>query len=573
MKSYRIEYTKNAKRKKHKKYVIPKSSNLLFLFNIIKGLFILYSVASSLYFLAFDRSEIGFKCDVAVWVFFVIDFFLQFFIEAEDKAGHSIKHLGIILKLYSTRWMVFDILTLVPYSWLNNPNIEFSFRLLRIFKLNFLFNLVNIEVISKIVATFISSTNSSRKKEVVFICVHTWDLINQISIMIFITYFLACMWHYYSDFIERKLNPSPDFISFFKMNDDNNLTRMIKTWYFIFSTLTTAGFGDFFSTNTYEMIFNIVILVAGPSWFAFTTSKAFKSMNSLYNLAKNSNKQGELAKWISGIEMKHNRIPSKLKRKLNNFFTYYWKNDRLGSLSRNLPETSTLTEILKIQDETLSSLPDSLKHSIFDFLFDDLFKKFSFFFGRESSWKYNFSLYLQPRIFPKTSKIVKLNEHIHELLFITAGRFDIKALVQKSLTLIRTEQAYWIIGDYFILKDLKAFCQYSAVDVVHAFAVPSFVFLNLCKISSEAFKKYKEVLVENFEDFYFKTFACRVDELRSLQVQERLGKRFGVAGSQAPGIGEVAERMDRFWSFEGKRLKDGLSSIALKRWLKGKGIV
>jgi hypothetical protein len=56
-------------------------------------------------------------------------------------------------------------------------------------------------------------------------------------------------------------------------------------------------------------------------------------------------------------------------------------------------------------------------------------------------------------------------------------------------------------------------------------------------------------------------------------VQERLGKRFGVAGSQAPGIGEVAERMDRFWSFEGKRLKDGLSSIALKRWLKGKGIV
>ena len=573
MKSYRIEYTKNAKRKKHKKYVIPKSSNLLFLFNIIKGLFILYSVASSLYFLAFNRSEIGFKCDVAVWVFFVIDFVLQFFIETEDKAGHSIKHLGIILKLYSTRWMVFDILTLFPYGWLDNPNLEFSFRLLRIFKLNFLFNLVNIEVISKIVAAFISTTDSSRKKEVVFICMHMWDLINQISIMIFITYFLACMWHYYSDFIVRKLDPDPDFISFFKMNDDNNLTRMIKTWYFIFSTLTTAGFGDFYSTNTYEMIFNVVILVAGPSWFAFTTSKAFKSMNSLYNLAKNSNKQGELAKWISGIEMKHNRIPSKLKRKLNNFFIYFWKNDRLGSLSRNLPETSSLAEILEIQDETLSSLPESLRHSIFDFLCGDLFHKFSFFFGRDSSWKYNFSLYLQPRVFPKTTKLVKLDEPIHELLFVTSGRFDIKAVVQKSLTLVRTEQAYWIVGDYFIIKDLKAFFQYSAVDVIHAFAVPSFVFLNLCKVASEAFKKYKEVLVRNFEEFHLKVFACEVDEGRSAQGEERQRKRYGVGGLPERGLEGVAARLGRFWSVEGRRLKDGLSSIALRRCLKGSGIV
>lgn len=572
LKNFEKEYEQELNRRKHSKYTLKQNSYPLWIYNIIKGYLIIYSVTSTLFYLAFSQSHEELSSDRAVWTFFMFDFFLQLIIEKRDKKDRKVQNFKMIFEIYLKSWMIPDILTLIPYSWFKNPNVEFSFRLIRVFKLNFLFKLINVKVLTKIVAKFFSAGQSNKQKKMVFALLHIWDLFSEISILIFITYFLACIWLYYTDFIARKFDPSQQFHDVFTEND-SKITQMIKVWYFLFSTLCTSGFGDFYSVNRYEMAMNTLIIIIGPTWYAYTNSKVFKILDSLYNLTKNSNKQGELAIWISSTESKHSRMKLKLKMKINNFYLYYWKNDRLGNMGNSVTETSTLSEITQVQHNLLQALPLTVQHQIFDFLFGDVFKKFSYFFGRDSLWKYHFSLYLQPRVYLKGKKIIKLRQEVHEVLFVTDGKFDIKAKKNKKFVQVKIIKGNWIVGDYFVLKDIKPFFIYSVLNVVYGFAVPAFVFKSLVKLADLNFCQYFkglenmfDELIQQVADDEFET--TRWDMIHSLRngeskfsLSEECEEEFDVVGLE-----KIAGNMKRVRNGDLVNVKEQLIRLMFRRF-------
>ena len=179
--------------------------------------------------------------------------------------------------------------------------------------------------------------------------------------------------------------------------------------------MTTIGYGDYTATNTYEMGFSILILITCPSWFAYTTGKAISIIHKLRVVGGETDNAGDLAIWLSNIESKHKRLPYKLKEKINKHYINYWKNDRLGSMLNIAKETDAASEIIKIQDPYLDSLPDKLKKKVLHYLFDDIFNNFFFFFGRRTLWRYSLSLYLQPRIYSPNEIIMYSNKSINEL--------------------------------------------------------------------------------------------------------------------------------------------------------------
>ena len=94
----------------------------------------------------------------------------------------------------------------------------------------------------------------------------------------------------------------------------------------------TVGYGDYYATNKDEMGFDVIILIIGPTWVAFTMGKAIGIINSLQQLNGNTNIKEELNMWISNIEEKYEFLPLELKKKINTHFINFWKNDRLKSL-------------------------------------------------------------------------------------------------------------------------------------------------------------------------------------------------------------------------------------------------
>lgn len=565
LKNFEIEHEQELNRRKHSKFIIKKNSYFLFAFNILKGLLLIYSVASTLFFLAFSQKRKEFFGDRLVWSFFVIDFFLQFITEKRDKNNRKILNLKMISIIYLKTWLIPDLLALVPYSWFKNPNVEFSFRLLRIFKMNFLFKLLDIKTISKFMAKFFSTGQERTNKTMVFAVLHVWDLISEISILIFITYFLACIWMYYTDFINRKFSPSPNFFEKFAMEDDSQITLMIKVWYFIFCTLCTSGFGDFYSVNSYEMVINAIIILIGPTWYAYTSSKVFKILNDLYNLKKNVNKKDELALWISGTESKRKRMNSKLRIKINNFYLNYWKNDRLGSMSNIIAETNNLEEIIQVQHYLLRVLPATIKNKIFDFLFGDIFYSFTYLFDRNSQWKYYFALYLQPRVYFKGKKIVKIGQEVCEVLFVIEGEFDMTAIMNNEFIQVKKMSGKCIIGDYFVIKCIQPFFRYTALSAVHGFAVPGFVFRALAKVAGPNFNEYFKALEKNFSELANEAIFKELDNsefnvIESCRVSKKQNswKEDIEEDDDIVGLEQIEKKMRNFRNLTISKIKENL---------------
>ena len=569
LKNFEIEHEQELNRKKHSKFVIKQNSYFLIAFNFLKGLLIIYSVTSTLFFLAFFQQEKEFFGDRLVWSFFVLDFLLQFFIEKREKNNRKILNLKMISLIYLKTWLIPDLLALIPYSWFKNPNVEFSFRLLRIFKMNFLFKLLNMKTISKLMAKFFSTGQERTNKTMVFAVLHVWDLVSEISILIFITYFLACIWMYYTDFINRKFNPSPNFFENFSMDGDTQITKMIKVWYFIFCTLCTSGFGDFFSVNSYEMSFNTIIILIGPTWYAYTSSKVFKILNDLYNLKKNINKKDELSIWISGTESKHRRMNAKLRLKINDFYLNYWKNDRLGNMSNIITETNSLEEITQVQHYLLKVLPAAIQNKIFDFLFDDIFYSFTYLFDRSSEWKYCFAVYLQPRVYFKGKKIVKIDQEVSEVLFVTEGKFDIAIIVNKEFIQVKKMNGKCIIGDYFVIKGAQSFFKYTALSAVHGFAVPAFVFKALVKVAGPNFNEYFKALEKNFGELlsqvvYKESDSTDLNGIESCRTRQKLStwrednEEQEGGDDDIAGLKKIEQRMRKFRNCTLSTIKDKL---------------
>ena len=66
----------------------------------------------------------------------------------------------------------------------------------------------------------------------------------------------------------------------FLMNSDWNIIKdqdksrvIIIQMYFMMTSLSTVGFGDYYPTNNYERIFGSVILLAGVAVFSYIMSK------------------------------------------------------------------------------------------------------------------------------------------------------------------------------------------------------------------------------------------------------------------------------------------------------------
>jgi hypothetical protein len=493
---------KEKRRKMHEKYVIKANNKFKLAFDAIIGVLIIYSVVGSLYYMSFDRDHSKDRTlDNVVWAFFVLDLILTFFTEKVNKNGYRILNISMIAKHYASRLMVFDLAALMPLSWAGHPNIEYSLRLLRILRLGSLYKMVNIRQIAKKIGRLLAPGKMKKKKKITLLVLNAWELIKNLLVILFFSYCLACMWYYYVDFIARDEHPTNNFISNYGLDKKPRITALIETWYFIFSTLSTTGFGDYDATNKYEIAMNIALCIIGPSFFAYIAGKVINIVNDLRTMLENSNNTVKLSLWLSATEKKYNRIiPYSLKKKINSHFINYWKNDRLGSLGSFIQETETNFSTYIYSDVLFSSLPDRLKHQVLNYLFDDVFYKFSYFFNIKSNWKYKVAVYLQPRFYTENQIILDINKDVHEVIFMIMGQIEISITDGQELHFICLQEKSSIIGDYFLFIKMPSFLQYRTKKLVQAFAIPGFALKELVKENEEHFEMYFQVVSQNIEE-------------------------------------------------------------------------
>ena len=102
--------------------------------------------------------------------------------------------------------------------------------------------------------------------------------------LVCLSYLLGMIWFV---FCEIKINEGTDnyqeqdhFIDYFDIGSKTNNEKMIIMTYFLFTSLSTVGFGDYYPISNPERILCTIILLFGVAIFSYIMSIFIEMLNS-----------------------------------------------------------------------------------------------------------------------------------------------------------------------------------------------------------------------------------------------------------------------------------------------------
>lgn len=239
-----------------------------------------------------------------------------------------------------------------------------------------------------------------------------YKIIRLVLIIFTFSYFLGILWHIMvTDILETIVYPDgtyeENFNTRFLIHNEGAdplppSKRLIMTWYFAFTTLATIGFGDFVPVSTIERWICSVILMFGVSIFSFIIGQ-FIDIMANYRMLWDVGNHKDLSKWISLLSRFNNGNPlqKELITQIEDFFTYYWENNRLEAFAS------------ESDARFYSELPDGMKDEILQYLFADFLYKYKPYFNK--LFTKGLDYYIQ-----KKKRQCKL-DHPHNMLTCQSG--------------------------------------------------------------------------------------------------------------------------------------------------------
>lgn len=339
---------------------------------------------------------------------------------------------------------------------------------------------------------------------------YMYKILRLLFLAIVITYFVGCFWYLFCNKISYIYpDVNSNFISKFDLKELTNREKLLISCYFALTTLTTVGYGDYYATNTAEKIFAIFIMLLGVTLFSYIMG-SFTELISSYEKKLGATERGsDLENWLSLINKfsKNKPFTAEFLKKIDNHFTYFWKNDRNANLSKD--------------DPYLTALPKYLKIKVIEFLWGDIFNKFSNFFHYYPSDKeyffkfyYDISFCLMPRRFLPKEMIYKPNEDVEEMYLMIDGNIDIGYSLQHNIniTYCKTIKSIDWIGDFYCLFNVRSKYYYAAVTEVKTFGINKYDLLKALEKHHELYSKFRTRGYRRYHDYIKVYVEKKIDE-------------------------------------------------------------
>lgn len=506
-------------RHKKKAFTISNENIPKKIFDIFILLCVWYSVISSLLYLGFytpDERNMAF--DYFIWVSFIVDFLLKFVTETRTKEKLIRSYKGIFTR-YAKTWMLFDILSLLPLHFSGNPNAEYWLRLFRVFKMHKLFVLIEIESVIDTVMSRMVFLDHRKLKKLTIILNFCWSLFYQILVMLFASYALACIWSYYVGVIDEYKTERDSFNIRFQLESLTTVGKLVKTWYFIYTTLMTVGYGDLFATNKYEMGFCIILLIIGPTMYAYAMGKTIDTINRLRSVGKENERLNNFEAWLISIESNYEKLNPSLKSKIIEHFQNYFTTDKASILAEKHWNYTSKANYFEFHNKFINEIPESLRFQILDHLFLEIFYKFKVFFGFSDNFRYYVCLHIQPRVFRPKTVIIEENTIPNEILFLEKGSVLVGFEDSTGFKSVYKYKDRSILGDYFVIHNLPSFARYVVRKHFVGFAIPGKV---VRKVGKEFKVQYAEItkLSDKKTGIIKTNFDNQFENLKNIDVEE-----------------------------------------------------
>lgn len=402
--------------------------------------------------------------DISIEVLFVFYIISNFFHCYKDKSsGKIIKNSKKIALNYLKGWFIIDVISSIPYELFFDIKYLYLkyLRLIRLIRLKKIFDFFQ----------FWSNVTLKFRGMVKYI--------RMACIIICGTFISTCLWYLIVIYDKSDLN-------FYKINDMKSLdawTQFVICFYFTLTTLTTTGFGDFYPKSVSEKGIIIVFMFIGVAFFTYLMSFLYEE------ISVTDDETFQIHNFINELS-KYN-----ICKQGSNFDKETQKN-----LTKNILFTSYNARYSKYDTKNiLGVLPTQYKLLLTDYLWSDLFAQFCNHFYLEfkkQKFFYKLSFLFRYKRFNQGDIIYEKSIQVTEFYMIQKGFVEVDS---KSSKIKNRMQEGDIIGDFYLLYDIKPIYVYKALSDVEVVAIQKDDFLAALKKDEKLYNLIKENCVFQYK--------------------------------------------------------------------------
>lgn len=258
------------------------------IWDIFISLLIIYSTIEIPLRIAYNLEAEGFEYafDWFVDVMFFLDMVVTFRTGLHDKNDNTlIYNTKLIAKNYLLGWFFIDLVSTIPFDEIVAPFVHASKSALRSTKLIRTIRLVRLVKLMRIL-----KFGRLRDKLEDFVPGNAglFKLMELFITVTFLAHILGCVWFMLTnnDYSKGEV----DWIAVSNSTTKSTTTKYLLSLYFVFTTMTTVGFGDIVATNDLEMGICVLLMIIGAAIFGYIAGSVSVLLEEM-DIAKAKNKE------------------------------------------------------------------------------------------------------------------------------------------------------------------------------------------------------------------------------------------------------------------------------------------
>ena len=336
--------------------------------------------------------------NIIIDLVYVSDLIIGFFTAYYDIEERYIKKLSEIAIYYLSNWFTIDFLSAIPFTTIytiksikykTNYSYSGDYKLYELFEIFRLFKIYKAIYNNEFFHFLLKSLNKDNNFEKYFI-LGFYSLI-----VILHGHLLACINIFLSNL------DYPNWVTVQNLNNSPKTDIYIASFYYIFSTVTTVGYGDIVSINIYERFNNLILLVVGIMVYSYCVSSL---SNYVQQVDSKTLDYQEKSKTLEQIRLNHEKMPQELYEKISRFLKY------------------KLTNESKVQNELIDNLPIGLRSTLIMEMYKPVINNFIFFKTFNSSdFIIKVIMAFRPILSLKNEKLINEGDYIEEIVFVKKG--------------------------------------------------------------------------------------------------------------------------------------------------------
>ncbi|CAG9311341.1 unnamed protein product [Blepharisma stoltei] len=373
--------------------------------NFVMILLMLYTGFITPYITCFidNISEPLFYTEISVSILFFLDTIFTFNSAYFNRAEMLIVNRKDIAKKYIKTWFIVDIVSILPFDLITGNYSGGLTNILKVSRLYKLFRLIRLMKMMRFAKSraFLDEFIDKLKLSSGFISMCKFMFIVLVTVHI-----IGCFWYY----IAKLEDFTPEsWIVRSNLIDGSNFEKYIASIYFVFTTLTTVGYGDITPLNNDEKIFAMFLMAFGITFFSHIIGNIQNILN------QKDISELSLRTRIQSLQefTRIAKIPPELHQRI-----------KTTILKTHLQNVSRWSD----QENLLKNIPARLRVEISTHLNTRIVERIYFFKNKE----HLFLSFVVPKL--KTAHLLfreflyREGDYAEEMYFLDIGRVHIKAI-------------------------------------------------------------------------------------------------------------------------------------------------